>query len=142
MKSRTRFKKNKRGHECSNCSQPISAGDNFCSDCGQVNDLKPLNVFQFLKELLTGFFSFDTRTLNTIYSLIDRPGKVTKEYIAGKRMRYVNPFQLYLHVTIVFFLITSILSNYDSYNKDLTELKSVSKTETSTVNDNLHRPFV
>lgn len=115
MKSNTRFDQNKRGIECLNCKQPISNIDNFCSNCGQVNDLKPLSIKQYLTEFLSGFFSFDTRTLNTITPLIFRPGKVTNEYIHGERMKYVNPFQLYLHTSIVFFLITGVFSSIDSY---------------------------
>ncbi len=118
MKSNTRFDGNKRGVECLNCQQPISNRDNFCSNCGQVNDLQPLSIKQYLTEFLSGFFSFDTRTLNTIVPLLFKPGKVTNEYVYGHRMKYVNPFQLYLHTSIIFFLITGIFSSIDSY-KDI-----------------------
>jgi hypothetical protein len=116
MKSNTRFKKNTKGIECLNCKQPITTRDNFCSNCGQVNDTKPLSLKQYITELLGGFFAFDTRTINTLKSLLLKPGKVTKDYIDGKRMQYVNPFQLYLHASIVFFLVTGIFTQIDKYN--------------------------
>jgi hypothetical protein len=115
LKSTTRFNKNERGIECLNCKQPISNNDNFCSNCGQVNDELPLSIKQFISEFFAGFFSFDTRFFKTFIPLIFKPGKVSKDYIIGKRRRYVNPFQLYLHVTILFFLIQGIFSAIDKY---------------------------
>jgi hypothetical protein len=123
MKSNTRFKDNKKGYECLNCKQPLDSRDNFCSNCGQVNDLKPLSIKQYLKEFLSGFFAFDTRTLNTLIPLLFRPGKVALEYINGERMRYVNPFQLYLHTSIVFFLILNLMFTFDSYDSIITANK-------------------
>ncbi len=110
MKSTTRFNKNKRGIECLNCSQPIGSSDNFCSNCGQVNDEQPLSIVHFFTEFFAGFFSFDSRFFNTFIPLLFKPGKVSKEYIEGKRKRYVNPFQLYLHITILYFLISGFIS--------------------------------
>ena len=115
MKSTTRFSKNKRGIICLNCGQPISDNDHFCSNCGQVNDELPLSIKQFVSEFFSGFFSFDTRFFKTFFPLLFKPGKVSKEYIEGKRRRYVNPFQLYLHVTIVFFLLQGLFSALDEY---------------------------
>ena len=133
MKSNTRFKNNKKGIECLNCKQPLSQRDNFCSNCGQVNDLKPLSIKQYLREFLSGFFAFDTRTLNTIIPLLTKPGKVSKEYISGKRMKYVNPFQLYLHTSIIFFLIVGLFARFDKMD----EMLSV-KTETIAKKDSIN----
>ena len=131
MKSVIRFNKNKKGIECLNCKQPISDKDNFCSNCGQVNDLSPLSIKQYLREFLSGFFAFDTRTFNTIFPLLFKPGKVTSNYINGIRMRYVNPFQLYLHTSIIFFLVISLFMSIDRFNNYQT------KKSTPTENDNI-----
>lgn len=117
MKSNSRFKKNTKGIECLNCKQPIASVDNFCSNCGQVNDTKPLSLKQYVSELLGGFFAFDTRTINTLIPLLLKPGEVSKAYIQGERMKYVNPFKLYLHTTILFFLISGIFLSLDKYKK-------------------------
>jgi hypothetical protein len=124
MKSNTRFKDNKRGYECLNCKQPLGSSDNFCSNCGQVNDLKPLSIKQYLKEFLSGFFAFDTRTLNTLIPLLFRPGKVALEYVNGERMRYVNPFQLYFHTSIVFFLVLNLMLTFDNYDTIVEDYKT------------------
>ncbi len=136
MKSTTRFSKNKRGIVCLNCEQPISDKDNFCSNCGQVNDQLPLSIKQFISEFFAGFFSFDSRFFKTFFPLLFKPGKVSKDYIKGRRRRYVNPFQLYLHVTIVFFLLQGLFSALDEYKIS----GSFTKKGTQAVLDSISKP--
>jgi len=115
MKSITRFTKNIRGNKCLNCENDISEHDNFCAQCGQVNDLKKVSLAQYLSAYFDDFLSFDSRLLNTIVALIFKPGYVTKNYIAGKRMSYVNPFKLYIQITILFFLLIGIFGTIDKF---------------------------
>jgi len=121
MKSSTRFKHNKRGDHCLNCNEPLQLDDNFCHKCGQVNDTSKISLKQYFSQYLSGFFNFDNRLLKTIGPLIFKPGKVTKEYVLGKRMSYVNPFQLYFHVTIVFFLLLGLIKTY----QDLKDARNI-----------------
>lgn len=106
-------KKNK-GLECLNCGQPLLNNENFCSYCGQKNNTKALNFSNFLNNLFSGLFSYDSRFWKTFIPLLTKPGKVSKQYIEGKRARFVNPFQLYLNVSIIFFLIFGITNKIDS----------------------------
>ena len=115
MKSITRFTRNIRGNRCLNCENDISEEDNFCSKCGQVNDLKKVSLKQYLSAYFDDFLSFDGRLLNTIATLIFKPGYVTKNYVEGKRMRYMNPFKLYLQITILFFLVVGLFKTIDRY---------------------------
>jgi hypothetical protein len=115
MKSVTRFNNNFKGTVCLNCNQLISKENNFCPNCGQVNDKNPISVKQYFSEYLSGFFEFDSRFIRTIIPLLFKPGLVTKNYVEGKRKSYVNPFQLYLHITILFFLIMGGFSFFDEF---------------------------
>ena len=115
MKSITRFTKNIRGKKCLNCENDISEDDNFCPHCGQVNDLKKVSLKQYLSAYFDDFLSFDSRFLNTIVGLVFKPGFVTKNYVEGKRMRYMNPFRLYIQITILFFLVVGIFSTIDNF---------------------------
>lgn len=115
MKSITRFTRNIRGNKCLNCENDISENDNFCSYCGQVNDLQKVSLKQYLSAYFDDFFSFDSRLLNTVVALIFKPGYVTKNYVSGKRMRYINPFKLYIQITILFFLVVGIFGTIDKF---------------------------
>lgn len=128
MKSITRFTKNIHGDKCLNCENPLSEEDNFCPQCGQVNDIKKISLKQYFSVYFDDFFSFDNRLFNTILPLIFKPGSVTKNYVAGKRMSYMNPFQLYLHITILFFLVISVFKTLDQF-KPGGEKSSVSINE-------------
>jgi hypothetical protein len=48
-------------------------------------------------------FHYDSQFLTTLKYLLFRPGFLSREYMAGKRVRYVNPIKLYVFVSFVFF---------------------------------------
>jgi hypothetical protein len=125
-----------KGLECLNCGQPLTGKENFCSYCGQKNTTKKLTFHNFINSLFAGFFSYDSRFWSTFIPLLTKPGKVSKQYIEGKRARFVNPFQLYLNVSIIFFLIIGISNKFsiESKNespmaKEKTTIYSLSKSE-------------
>ncbi|MDG1194986.1 MAG: DUF3667 domain-containing protein [Polaribacter sp.] len=70
-----------------------------------------------MHEVFNGFFNFDAKFWNTIIPLLIKPGKVSKEYVDGKRQRYSNPFQFYLTVSILFFLILGLSKNIDKFKE-------------------------
>ena len=102
--------------DCLNCGFPFSGQENFCPECGQKNKGSKLTFGSFIKEIFNGFISWDAKFWRTIIPLTINPGKVSKDYIEGKRMRYANPFRFYLTVSIVFFLILGITENYNKFN--------------------------
>ena len=101
-----------KGLECLNCGQPLTGNENFCSYCGQKNTTKKLSLGVFVSNIFSGFFSYDSRLWTTFIPLLTKPGKVSKDYIEGKRARFVNPFQLYLNVSIIFFIILGISNSF------------------------------
>lgn len=101
-----------KGLDCLNCGQPQIGNENFCSYCGQKNTLKKLSFGVFISNIFSGFFSYDSRFWRTFIPLLTKPGKVSKQYIEGKRARFVNPFQLYLNVSIIFFIVIGISNRF------------------------------
>ena len=116
-----------KGLECLNCKQPLVGNENFCSYCGQKNTIKQLSITNFISNLFSGFFSYDSRFWRTFIPLLTKPGKVSKEYIEGKRIRFVNPFQLYLNISIIFFLLLGISNKIDSSKSSVNNIISATK---------------
>ena len=66
-------------------------------------------TMELMHELLEGITHSDSRLWRTLTTLWFKPGKLTEEFVAGRRVAYLPPFRLYLIVSIVFFLIASLV---------------------------------
>ncbi|HEY9170535.1 MAG TPA: DUF3667 domain-containing protein [Lutibacter sp.] len=120
--------KQTKGLECLNCGMPLLQNENFCSYCGQKNTTSKLSVGNYINTLVSGFLSYDSQFWATFIPLLIKPGKVAKEYISGKRAKYVNPFQLYLHVSIIFFLILGVSNQIDIAKSPINDIATASKS--------------
>lgn len=117
-------KKNKlaviKDSNCLNCGFPFVGHELFCPSCGQKNKGNKITFGNFIKEVFAGFFSWDTKFWRTTFTLITRPGKISADYIEGKRERYANPFRFYITASILFFLfygINETIDNFQSLDK-------------------------
>lgn len=74
-----------------------------CHVCGQATEglIRPLR--QVIGDLLDDVFDFDHRVLRTLGPLLLRPGFLTCEFLAGRRVRYVPPFRLLFFIALVTF---------------------------------------
>jgi hypothetical protein len=95
---------------CMNCGTDLQGP--FCHFCGQP-DKNFLRFFPVLmRELLEDFLDFDSRFMRTIKPLLFKPGKLTRDYLDGKRFRYVPPLRLYIFSSIAFFFLAAILAGH------------------------------
>ena len=53
-------------------------------------------------------FNLDARFARTLWPLLTRPGRVTKEYLSGQRAAHVPPLRTYLIAALVFFGLFSL----------------------------------
>ncbi len=88
---------------CLNCGTPATG--KFCAECGQENEDQTVAVKLLARDLLSDVASFDSKLLRTLVPLVVRPGFLTNEYNAGKRVCYLSPFKLYLTLSVLFFLV-------------------------------------
>jgi hypothetical protein len=56
-------------------------------------------------EVLEGLTHFDSRLWRSLAALWLRPGRLTLEFVRGRRMAFLPPFRLYLIISVVFFLL-------------------------------------
>ena len=93
---------------CANCQALLSG--HYCSACGQRVDSAAHSLGHFLGEATEVLTHADSRLWRTIWPLLLRPGFLTREYFAGHRARYLQPFRLYLIMSVLFFALTAMLS--------------------------------
>ena len=66
------------------------------------------------------FLNWDTKFLHSINLLLLRPWKLTNDFNAGRRARYVHPLRLYLIASIVFFLLARAINLQTPASVELT----------------------
>lgn len=88
---------------CHNCG--ATAGGNYCPQCGQEADLALPSAAAFLRDAAGRYVRFDGRMWRSLAALLFRPGFLTREYLAGRRRRYVRPARLFVVLSIVLFAV-------------------------------------
>jgi len=99
---------NKEGN-CLNCGT-IESGK-YCSNCGQKFQPTKVPLKLFLEDAVETLFNIDNRWLKTLKHLFINPGKVTIEYIEGKRAQYLPPLRVYLSISILYFLVITLVDS-------------------------------
>ncbi|RDK84181.1 DUF3667 domain-containing protein [Marinirhabdus gelatinilytica] len=100
-----------RSNKCLNCGQPLDLSDVYCPYCSQLNSTKSLSLKDFFSEFFNSIVSYDSRLRYTVGDLLFRPGRITRNYTRGQRLRYANPFRFFLSVSIIYFLLNSLVTN-------------------------------
>ena len=117
--------------KCQNCGH-LDSG-NFCSQCGQRFTELNRPIKDILSEL-GDIVNIDSRIFRSIIPFLFRPGFLTREYLAGKRRKYMSPFRLYLLLSLVFFFLAQSTSKKISGNDD-DWLKITSDTSETVIRD-------
>jgi len=92
------------GH-CRNCDAPLYGP--FCSRCGQATRGSARSLATLLFDARDALIHLDSRLWRTLHALALRPGRLTAEYFAERRARYLPPFRLYLVVSLAFFSLAA-----------------------------------
>lgn len=88
---------------CENCGTKLEGP--WCHRCGQ-HDFEFHRSFRHVfMEALESFFHFDGTFFRSTLTLLFKPGRLTAQFNAGKRVSQMPPFRLYVFVAFVFFLI-------------------------------------
>ncbi len=114
---------------CLNCGHAIEL--NFCSECGQENIEVREPFWILFGEGISDFFHFDSKFSRTLIPLFIHPGFLTKEYLIGRRARYVHPVRLYFFVSVLMLLISGFLFSRFDYDKVLRDLQKASEAPES-----------
>jgi hypothetical protein len=126
--------------KCLNCDFLIQPEHKYCPSCSQRTSEKVTLRSLFANSIAT-YFSLDSRLFNTLLPLLIRPGKVAKEFIAGKRKTYLYPVQSYLFFALLFLLAFELLSpRGTNIMGDGNDVFSFSGDTTATAQDSITFP--
>ncbi len=90
---------------CENCSALLYA--RYCGDCGQRAEPPVHSLWHFAQVAAEDLTHADSRVWRTLNALLLRPGYLTREFLNGRRARYLPPVRLYLVISVMFFLWAS-----------------------------------
>ena len=103
--------------DCLNCGTQLEG--KYCPNCGQENLQIKESFGHMMTHAISDYFHFDEQFFSTLKPLLLKPGKLTIEYMAGRRAHYLHPVKMYIFISVVFFLLYFRDSNEPIRNKPL-----------------------
>ena len=88
---------------CANCGSELFGP--HCYSCGQPVKGMVRQLSSILADIFDTVLNIDSRIFRTLWPLLAKPGFLTNEYLAGRRVRYVTPFRLYFFLSVIAFLV-------------------------------------
>lgn len=98
---------------CANCETAL-VGD-YCHACGQQAHVHR-SIGHVVEEFLHGIWHFDSKAWRTLPLLAFRPGKLTWDYIHGRRARFIAPLALFLLSMFLMFFVFGFVGAPDFGN--------------------------
>ena len=89
--------------DCLNCGTRLQG--QYCGVCGQRARSRLISLWELVSDAFGDLFELDSRIWRTLIPLLIRPGRLTRDYLEGKRARYMPPFRSYLVLSLVFFVV-------------------------------------
>jgi len=91
---------------CRNCGS-VAPGA-YCPACGQETRARLPTFAQFMRDAAGRYVALDGKWWRTLGALVFRPGFLTREYLAGRRRRYVRPSRLFLVASLLLFAVLKL----------------------------------
>jgi len=87
---------------CDNCGATVT--QKYCGACGQRREPPLHSLWHFTQVAVEDVTHADSRLWRTLAALLFKPGFLTREFLAGRRARYLPPVRLYLVLSVAFFV--------------------------------------
>ncbi len=94
---------------CQNCGEPLLG--EHCYSCGQPTQGLVRHFSSIFGDFFDSVLGLDSRILRTIGPLLFRPGYLSEEYFAGRRVRYVSPVRLFVFLSLFAFFAAQLSFN-------------------------------
>ncbi|MDH3374046.1 MAG: DUF4286 family protein [Gammaproteobacteria bacterium] len=89
--------------DCLNCGTKLRG--QYCGNCGQRSRSRLISLWELISDAFGDLFEIDSRLWQTLIPLLIRPGRLTHDYLQGRRARYMPPFRMYLVLSLLFFVV-------------------------------------
>lgn len=86
---------------CHDCAAPVDG--KYCSQCGQSSHVHVASAGEFIHHFIGHFVAAESKLWRTFGDLLLRPGKLTVDFISGRRTRHIDPLRLLLTISLLVF---------------------------------------
>jgi hypothetical protein len=99
-------------HVCKSCGNPFQGF--YCNQCGEkIIEAKDRKFRTFLSQVLIATTFGDNRFVKSLWTTIKNPGFLSREYVEGRRVKYMRPLQMFFILNLIYFLFP-ILQMFNS----------------------------
>ena len=88
---------------CLNCGARMRG--QYCGSCGQRSRSRLISLWELISDAFGDLLEIDSRLWQTLIPLMVRPGRLTYDYLQGRRARFMPPFRMYLVLSLLFFVV-------------------------------------
>lgn len=103
---------------CLNCGTALRG--RYCFACGQEDLPAAPTLKDVLGDAWEAITNLEGRILQSIGLLFFFPGFLTREYVEGRRARWVSPVRLYLVISVSYFAIVSLTGSPGNFDIQVT----------------------
>jgi len=99
---------------CVSCGAPVAGA--WCGTCGErMRKPGELSLGEYLGEFFEQLTNLNGKLWGSLRALVFHPGKLTSEYMIGRRVPCMRPLHLFLLINLIYFL----LSGWNTFNTPL-----------------------
>jgi len=91
---------------CLNCGAALSGP--YCASCGQRAVDRDLSMREFLEDTTQELAHWEGKVPQSLKTLFLEPGRLTLDFLAGRRVRWLPPLRLYLICSLAYFLSSAL----------------------------------
>lgn len=95
---------------CPNCST-VAVGA-FCPGCGQERDIHGQTLREYLVDISYDFLSIDGKIWKGFRDLVLYPGKLTVDYLEGRRASRPVPSRLFLVMSVLVYAVIPLVTSW------------------------------
>jgi hypothetical protein len=94
-------------HVCKSCGHVFTG--NYCNQCGEkVLHASDRSFKTFLNGIFKAITFADSKFIDTLWLTLARPGFISREYVEGRRVKYLNPVSLFFVLNLAYFFFPVI----------------------------------